>query len=99
MLPANGSARVQKEVRTVRVVAVLEEHSIETGDVAAEVAQHVDLKSVLVPVFLERRRGIDADRKYGDSTERELVMVIAHLAELGRARAREGEREEGDEHG
>ena len=56
-----------------------------------------DLKAVLVAVLLERRRRVDADREDRDAAPRELVVIVAHLAKLGRARAREGEREKREE--
>ena len=97
--PADHPVGSDQEVRALGVEAVLEHHAVQTRDVPPEVAQQVDLHVVLCLVLLERVRMVDADREHRHAAPGELVVVVAHLAQLGRAGARERQRKEGEQHG
>src|SRR3954463_359759 len=97
MSPAHSAVCIYEEVSPIREETVLVEHAVEVRDLALEVAEEINLQVVLLLVFLQRVSRIDADREHRESSRGEVVPVVAHLAELGRTRWREGERKEGDQ--
>jgi len=97
MLPPDDAIAVDEEIRAVRVEAIFEEHIVAPRDVASEIAEEVHREVVLRLVLLQRVRGIDADRQDDDTARQKLIVIVPHLAQLGRTGAREGEGEKGEQ--
>ena len=97
--PANDAVPIHQEIRPVGVVPVVDQYAVGARDFALEIAQQVYLHAVLCFVFPQRIGVIDADRKHDHAAVDERVVVVAHVAQLGRAGAREGEREKRDQNG
>src|SRR6185503_20451090 len=97
VLPPDDAIAVDEEIRAVGVVTVFEQDLVAPRDLASKIAEKVDAKVVLRLVLFQRIGGIDADGKHRDAARQKLIVVVAHLAQLGRADAREGERKKGEQ--
>src|SRR3989442_1364935 len=98
VLPPDPPGAIDQDVGPLREELVLDQHPVGPGRDPLEIGQQVHLHRVLRFEFLQGRDRVDADRQDGGAGAREPVEILAEGAQLRRARRREGQWEECQQH-